>query len=495
LRYLLTLFRGLRGKLTLTYTLVTVLALLALQIVVLTLALVISSASQTDTRAYLSDVVYTLAPQASKFLQPGAQDLPGLQEWAMRVHAAGYASEEPINAFDSPAAKIVQVEPLYVLSPQRVVLAQAPANGNSRIGRQYTPSSAAEQNIFNKALDNNHNLLNLVSGAAGGNFLMAVPVTQNVQNGEVLAVILLTIRPAPAMLLQVWPTLLGWVLGTGIILILLVIPFGTLFGFIMSRGLTRRLDQLSSAAEAWSEGDFRPLPSDTSKDEIGSLGRRMRHMAERLQALLQTQQQLALIEERNRLARELHDTVKQQAFATLMQVRAARNLLDSDPAAARQHMEEAEALVKTSQQDLGLIIAELRPAALDGKGLAEALQEFAETWAQHTRIPIEISIHNKTALPLHTEQALYRVAQEGLSNVARHSSASVVRLRLAYAAEQVELSIHDNGVGFDSLDPAVSGFGLQSMQERLAALSGCLKVESSPGNGTMLTATIPSQGG
>ena len=200
--------------------------------------------------------------------------------------------------------------------------------------------------------------------------------------------------PPPFETAVLWPAITSlapraaWLVAlTAIGLLLAVAPFGALFGLVMSRGLTRRLAALSAAADAWSEGNFQPCRPDTGADEISLLGRRLRRMAERIQTLLQSQQELAALEERNRLARELHDTVKQQSFATLMQVRAARNLLATEPAAAEQHLAEAEQLIKTSQKELGRLIAELRPAALEGQGLADALREYAATWAEHSHIP------------------------------------------------------------------------------------------------------------
>jgi NarL family two-component system sensor histidine kinase LiaS len=274
-------------------------------------------------------------------------------------------------------------------------------------------------------------------------------------------------------------------------MLIAVAPFGALFGFLMSRGITRRLKALTLAADAWSEGDFSVQPQDRSKDEISYLGMRLRRMAEHVQALLHTQHELALLEERNRLARELHDTVKQETFATLMQVRAARNLLERDPATARQHLEQAEELIKTSQQELGLMITELRPSALEGQGLAEALSDYLANWSQHARIPAEIQVQNERRLPLDVEQTLFRVAQEALSNVARHSRASVATVRLAFEAGQVTLSIADNGVGFDP-DANGNGFGLQSMRDRMAAIGGSLVVQAVPEGGAAITVSVPT---
>jgi NarL family two-component system sensor histidine kinase LiaS len=293
------------------------------------------------------------------------------------------------------------------------------------------------------------------------------------------------------MLLNTLPVYLGWVFGTGLLMLMAVAPFGALFGYIMSRGLTRRLTALTHAADSWSEGNFQALPVDRSRDEIGVLGMRLRNMAERIQNLLHTQQELAILEERNRLARDLHDTVKQQSFATFMQVRAARNLLASDPEAAEKHLAEVEGLIKTSQQELSLLITELRPAALGDQGLASALRAYLKTWYGHTRIPATVQVNGERWLPLALEQALYRVTQEALSNVARHSRASAVTLQLEFQPDLVRLEIADNGIGFDPQQAAGQGFGLESMSARLAELGGRLEVRSGREQGTQVTALVP----
>ncbi len=244
------------------------------------------------------------------------------------------------------------------------------------------------------------------------------------------------------------------------------------------------------------------MPVDRSHDEIGYLSMRMHNMADRIQQLLQSQQELATMQERSRLARELHDTVKQQTFATLMQIRAARNELITDPASAGKHLEESEALLKTTQQDLGLMITELRPSALEGQGLAAALRGYLENWSQHTRIPADFQVSGERALPLPVEQALYRVAQEALTNVDRHSRASAVTVRLNCEDGLACLTVSDNGLGFDLVPRAEgknsgahpiakpAGYGLQSMRERLALVRGTFDVTSS-NDGTTITACIP----
>ncbi|GAP12658.1 signal transduction histidine kinase [Longilinea arvoryzae] len=485
-------FSGLRGKLTLTYTLVTVLALMAIMVVFLVLGALLTGLTESDRRGYLSDVVSVLYPQANKFLQPGAEDLPGLQEWLEGVAESGYASLPAQDVFDSPAAAIAPDSELLVISPDMTVLAQTPLHPNNLVGRHYVPSQDfISQSILDKAFEGSRDALALSVTTDKGDTRMAVPIFQTDSASSVVGVILLTLEPSPSMLFSTLPVYVGGIVGAGLLMLIAVAPFGALFGFIMSRGLTRRLSALSDAADAWSEGDFRPLPIDRSRDEIGVLGLRMRNMAERVQNLLHTQQELAILEERNRLARDLHDTVKQQSFATFMQIRAARNLLNSDPAAAEKHLTEAESLIKSSQQDLSLLITELRPAALEDQGLSGALRAYLITWNEYSRIPATLQVTGERRLPLALEQTLFRVTQEALSNVARHSRASAATLQLDIQAELVRLEIADNGVGFDPKQVAGKGFGLESMSARMAELGGWLKIHSAQDEGTRVVAVAP----
>ncbi len=498
---MLSFFRSLRGKLILTYTLVTVLALLALEVMVMILVVIAGSLTNSDLAPYLQDVVDMLPSQARPYLQPGNVDTSGLQDWLEQTYTGGKASMDAQGLFDSPAAIIVMGQPMYVLSPDKVVLAQAPSTPNSLVGRQYSwPYSQDGLTALDQALDGTNNAGLLSARTPQGNYLMAVPVRKDAilqsadpRENTVVGVVILTVKPPPRALWVYWPFLLVGVLVTAVLLLMGVAPFGAVFGFIMSRGLTRRLKALTAAADAWSEGEFSLLPQDRSQDEIGYLGMRMRRMVERIQGLLQSQHELAMMEERNRLARELHDTVKQQNFATLMQVRAAKNLLEQEPAQARQRLDEAEELIRTSQQELGLMIAELRPAAFEGQGLAKFLKDYLGTWSQHASIPAEFSVQNERRLPLDTELALYRVAQEALANIARHSRASAAEVRLTFTGDQVTLAIRDNGVGFDPSACANGGFGLHSMRERMTSLDGWIKVQSSSETGTLLTATAPIQ--
>jgi len=276
----------------------------------------------------------------------------------------------------------------------------------------------------------------------------------------------------------------------GLAFLLLATVLGTLTGVLISRNLTARLRRITRAADAWSAGDFSVAVADPARDELGQLSRDLDRMAGQIQTLLTSRQELAVVEERNRLARDLHDSVKQQIFAEALLVRAARRLLDRDPVAAAGHLAEAEALAGQAQQELVALISALRPAALADKGLAPVLEEYAADWARRSGIAAEVRVAGARATPLDVEDALFRVAQEALANVARHSGARAVTLRLSWAPSELCLSVHDDGHGFDPARPA-AGRGLVHMRERVESLGGRLTVASRPG-GTCLEACAPA---
>jgi signal transduction histidine kinase len=211
-------------------------------------------------------------------------------------------------------------------------------------------------------------------------------------------------------------------------------------------------------------------------------------LVEELQSTQRKLQELAVLEERNRLARELHDSVKQQVFAISMQLSAARNSLsESDKAFAP--VTEAERLAQQAGLELTTLIHELRPPTLEHQTLSAALQGHLAEWSRQNEIEIESNIEDNLSVPLPVEQALFRVAQESLANVARHSKATKVSVTLANENDEVKLTIEDNGMGFDP-DNAVKGVGLDSMSERLEAVGGHLEVSSQKTKGTCMTATV-----
>lgn len=216
-------------------------------------------------------------------------------------------------------------------------------------------------------------------------------------------------------------------------------------------------------------------------------------------------QRLAVTQERNRLSRDLHDSVKQRVFAMIMQLGTAQALLDGEPGReqsehetvrrAREAIDHAELLARQAGSELNLVIQELRPAALEDRGLRDALRDYTQDWSRQNGIPARVAVSGDLPelpdLPERpdVEHALFRIAQEALANVARHSRATSVRLELQAEGRAVALSITDDGIGFDPRR-AAGGVGLASMRERAEALGGELVMDSAPGRGATITVRI-----
>lgn len=222
------------------------------------------------------------------------------------------------------------------------------------------------------------------------------------------------------------------------------------------------------------------------------LERQVTERTREIERLFEQTKELAIIEERNRLARELHDSAKQKAFAALAQLGTASGLIHQDVRAAKIHVAEAENLVYDVIQELTFLIQEMYPLALQEKGLATTLREYAFEWETRTDIGVSVRIEGERRLTLEVEQALYRIVQESLANIARHSRASRADICVLYTHREVSLSIKDNGQGFNTLQKP-KGIGLRSIQERARSVGGQTVVESEPGAGTHIRVTIPTE--
>ena len=220
------------------------------------------------------------------------------------------------------------------------------------------------------------------------------------------------------------------------------------------------------------------------------LERQVSERTREIAALFEQTKELAVIEERNRLARELHDSAKQKAFAALAQLATASGLIGRDIEATKFHLNESENLVYEVIQEMTFLIQEIHPVALKEKGLATMLREYAFEWENRNSVTIDLTITDEGPILLATEQTLYRVVQEGLANVARHSKASAVSIRLAYNQDTVDLEISDNGCGFD-MQQRPNGMGLRSIRERVESVGGTFVLDSEPGQGTRLSIQVP----
>ncbi len=210
-----------------------------------------------------------------------------------------------------------------------------------------------------------------------------------------------------------------------------------------------------------------------------------RALVQRLEAQLAEMAAVqARLEERQRLARELHDSVSQALFSTELQLGTAELVLDSDPAQARQHLARARRTIHEAANDLRALIADLRPPALAGKTLPEALEDFARSLADVEGVPVDVHLEVQGRLSEAEEAELYRIAYEALTNAVRHARARHIRVTLRVAPPAFHLRVEDDGVGFDPASDKPGHWGLVGMRERAERLGATFRLQSGAGQGT-----------
>ena len=201
---------------------------------------------------------------------------------------------------------------------------------------------------------------------------------------------------------------------------------------------------------------------------------------------------LGAVEERNRLAREIHDTLAQGLTATALQLESADALLDAGPEEAHEPLRRALSLTRSNLEEARRSVLDLRAAPLEGRPLSEALKALVERWEAETGIGARYrAVNGSRPLPPRVEAALYRICQEALTNVARHAGAERATVRLVATPERVRLVVEDDGRGFDASDVPEGRHGLVGMRERAEMLGGTLEVRSDPGAGTRIEAAVP----
>ncbi|SEU40005.1 Histidine kinase-, DNA gyrase B-, and HSP90-like ATPase [Nonomuraea wenchangensis] len=204
--------------------------------------------------------------------------------------------------------------------------------------------------------------------------------------------------------------------------------------------------------------------------------------------LYESGRELAMLEERNRMARELHDAVTQKLFSLRLSAQAAGTLLEKSPGRAAAELANVQRLAGEAMAELRAVIVELRPAELDRHGLAETLRKHVRLLDRLHPPAVSFACAELPPLRPETEVAVLRVAQEALHNALRHSGAGEIAVRLTYEDGTPALEVRDDGAGFE---PGESrGLGLVSMRERAEAVGGVLTVESAPGRGTTVRVEV-----
>ena len=207
--------------------------------------------------------------------------------------------------------------------------------------------------------------------------------------------------------------------------------------------------------------------------------------------LYEKAQQLATLEERQRIARELHDSISQALFGIKLGAQTAIEILDRDPVRLAQSLEYVRGLADAGLIEMRALLYELRPEAVATEGLVAGLQKHIDSLRARHGIEVHADFCDEPKISLEMKEAIYRIVQEALNNIATHAQATLVRLELFREDGMVRLEVNDNGIGFDQSTVAPGHFGLRSMGERAAHLGGLLLVESAPGTGTSIHVQIP----
>jgi signal transduction histidine kinase len=271
-------------------------------------------------------------------------------------------------------------------------------------------------------------------------------------------------------------------------LLLAIVPVGVLFGLLASRRLVRRVRRLEQATLAVADGDYTVTLPSSGRDEVGRLEVNFTAMTRQLGSALDAERQRATSDartaERARIAREIHDAISQHLFGLRM---IAAGMRRADP--GNQQARAIERISEEALRDMQALLAELRPASLDGAGLASALLDICAAYQDRLGVAVDASVDD-VAVPAEVEHALLRVTQEACANAVRHGGARRLAVSLTCQDGHVELAILDGGSGFDPAAPQ-AGSGLAHIRDRVAELGGTVDIDSAPGRGAALTVRVP----
>jgi signal transduction histidine kinase len=207
--------------------------------------------------------------------------------------------------------------------------------------------------------------------------------------------------------------------------------------------------------------------------------------------LYEKAQHAASLEERQRLARELHDSVSQALYGIALGARTARLRIDEDPPRAAEPIDYVTSLAEAGLAEMRALIFELRPESLESEGLVVAIDKLVASARARHQLAIDFEPINEPECRLDVKEALYRITQEALNNIAKHAQATKVEVCLSLEDGALVLTIADDGRGFDASASYPGHIGLLSMPERAKKVGGDLSITSAPGSGTQVAARVP----
>ncbi|MBW4632901.1 MAG: sensor histidine kinase [Iphinoe sp. HA4291-MV1] len=225
------------------------------------------------------------------------------------------------------------------------------------------------------------------------------------------------------------------------------------------------------------------LSERQSRDKLAIANEKLRQYALRIE-------NQATLEERNRIAREIHDSLGHSLTALNLQLETALKLWQSHPTKAQTFLTKAKELGSKALQDVRHSVSTMRSHPLQEQPLEQAIAGLAENIQRSTDVAPICQIHLSHPIPVEISTAIYRIVQESFTNICKYAQATEVKLEITMTQMSVQLKVEDNGIGFD-LTQNTTGFGLQSMRDRTLALDGHFDINSAPGSGCTMTASIP----
>lgn len=278
-------------------------------------------------------------------------------------------------------------------------------------------------------------------------------------------------------------------------------------GFKSSSSMKERIDYLSVIISQYANGNYQSTIHFVDNDEITRIGNELNELGEKLQNQVKSLQRMAdeksafsksahktaVIEERQRLARDFHDSVSQQLFALTMMAEAGLQQIDANPELAKSHFQEVVNAGRTAQTEMRALLLHLRPVYLSGDTLPEGVRKLITELEQKSQIDFKLDIDETLSLSDTTEEHVFRIIQESLSNILRHAQADQVKIQILQRAKELFIQIVDNGQGFDLQRHSShkTSYGLKTMQERSEELGGTLSIRSNQGKGTYIDIRIP----
>ncbi|MBE4906814.1 sensor histidine kinase [Bacillus luteolus] len=279
---------------------------------------------------------------------------------------------------------------------------------------------------------------------------------------------------------------------------------GIYFGYRDSTDVKKRLEEVSTFITILERGNLKTRVDVDGQDEIARITQSLNQLSAKIEKQVQSLQRLAdektelaeeahkaaSIEERQRIARDLHDAVSQQLFAVSMMSSAAVRLLDSKPEKVKEIIGQVSELAAQAQVEMRALLLHLRPVHLGRDSLYEGLVKLIEELQSKCSLHFETAIDQIDCLSKGTEDHLFRIIQEALSNILRHSDATQVKLTFSQKEEYVFLQIYDNGKGFDVSEDKKISYGLKTMRERCEEIGGVFKLHSKQDEGTYITIRV-----